>query len=583
MNLLLENKINEALGKIFAELELATEFAFVKVSDRPDLSDFQCNGALALAKTAHRNPREIAVSIADKLQKCDFCAAVSVDGPGFINIKLKDEFIAENIDNMAADERLGCGVIAHPHTVVLDYGGPNVAKVMHVGHLRSGVIGESVRRIEKFVGNKVIGDVHLGDWGTPMGMILAEIIRHDGDLSKVENYDIAQITEFYKQANIRCKEDETARETARIITAKLQDGNEEYRKAWKHLRDESVKAVRENYAQLDVNFDLWWGESDAHETCREIVQMAREKGISEVDNGAEIIRLEEDNKPKPPVILVKSDGGFGYQLTDIATIKMRADEFKADEIIYFTDSRQTLHFEQVFETVQKLNIADNIKLKHIVFGTVNGADGKPFKTRDGGVMDLETLIAISKDKVRQSLPKAGEVPGYGETEIEKLTAQIAVAAIKFQDLKNTIASGYVFELEDFARFEGKTGPYIQYAVARINSVLRKAGAQGISTGKIVLKAPEERSLALKLAQIHNVVMRAYDDKEPSIIAEYAYNLAQAFSTFYNVCPIMNAESAELAASRLRLAKLVRDVLKLLLQLLGIEAPEVMLKAENQGE
>ncbi len=583
MNLLLENKINNILADIFKRLDLDEKFAFVKVSDRPDLSDFQCNGALALAKIAHKNPREIGTMIADEMQKCDFCESISVDGPGFINLKLKNEVIAQNADNMAEDERLGCGTVENPHKVVLDYGGPNVAKTMHVGHLRSGVIGESVSRIERFVGNDVTSDVHLGDWGTPMGMILSEIILQDGNLDKVSSYDIAQITEFYKNANIRCKEDEAAREKARIITAKLQGGDADYRRAWKYLRDESVRAVKANYEQLDVNFDLWWGESDAHETCREIVEIARAKGISEIDNGAEIIRLEESNKPKPPVIMVKSDGGFGYQLTDIATIKMRVDDLHATEIVYFTDNRQSLHFEQIFEATDKLGIAPNVKLQHIMFGTVNGADGKPFKTRDGGVMDLETLIEMSKEKVRQSLPQPNEVAGYGEAEIEKLTQQIAIAAIKFQDLKNTIASGYVFELDDFAKFEGKTGPYIQYAIARINSVLRKADAAGLKCGPIVLEAPEERALALKLAQVHNVVMRAHTDKEPSIIAEYTHGLAQVFSTFYNACPMMGASTPQLAESRLKLAKLTRDILKLMLYLLGIEAPEVMLKAENKGE
>ena len=578
MNLLFETTLNKTLAEIFEKLGLDTKFATVKVSDRADLSDFQCNGALALAKTAHKNPREIAASIAAELEKEPNIATVSVDGPGFINIKLKDDFIAANMDKMAQDERLGCGITENPHRVVLDYGGPNVAKEMHVGHLRSGVIGESIQRIERFVGNDVVSDVHLGDWGTPMGMILAEILRSDGTLSRVFSYNIAQITEFYKRANIRCKEDEEAKEQARKITAALQDGDEQYRAAWQHLRSESVKAIKANYAQLDVNFDLWWGESDAHQTCGEIVKIARNKEISEVDNGAEIIRLEEGNKPKPPVILIKSDGGYTYHTTDLATIKMRVDQLKAQEIVYFTDSRQALHFEQVFEGAEKLGIAPNVELKHIVFGTVNGADGKPFKTRDGGVMNLDTLIEMSKDKVRQSLPKAGEVEGYGEAEIEKLTSQIAVAAIKFQDLKNTISSGYVFELDDFAKFEGKTGPYIQYAIARINSVLRKAEANGLNVGNVKLEAPEERALALKLAQVHNVVMRAHSEKEPSIIADYTYTLAQQFSTFYNACPIMNAGDNNLAASRLRLAKLVRDVLTLMLNLLGIEAPEVMLKA-----
>ncbi len=578
MNLLLENKLNSVLEKIFVKLNLDTKFASVKVSDRPDLSDFQCNGALALAKAERKNPREIAQKIVDELQQCEDIEAISIDGPGFINIKLKNETIAENIDNMCNDKRLGCGVVDNPHKVVLDFGGPNVAKEMHVGHLRSGVIGEAIQRIERFVGNEVISDVHLGDWGTPMGMILSEIIHQDGNLNNITSYDIKKITEFYKEANIRCKEDEVARENARKVTAELQDGNSEYRNAWMHLRTESVNAVKQNYEKLDVNFDLWLGESDAHETCKEIVNIARQDAISVIDNGAEIIRLDEDNKPKPPVILVKSDGGFTYHTTDIATIKMRVDDLKADEIVYFTDSRQSLHFEQVFEGVEKLGFAPNIKLKHIVFGTVNGADGKPFKTRDGGVMNLETLIEISKEKVRLSLPKANEVEGYGEAEIEKLVSQIAIAAIKFQDLKNTIASGYVFDLDDFAKFEGKTGPYIQYAIARINSILRKSAMNGLEVGNVVLEVPEERSLALKLSQVHNVVMRAHNEKEPSIIADYAYTLAQSFSSFYNSCSIMNADNKVLASSRLKLAKLVRDVLVLMLNLLGIEAPEVMLKA-----
>lgn len=578
MNLLIETQLNESLKNIFSSLDFDTKYATVKVSDRPDLSDFQCNGALALAKTEHKNPREIASKIAEKLQEEDFCDVVSVDGPGFINIKLKNEFIAYNLDKISADSRLGCGKIDNPHKVVLDFGGPNVAKEMHVGHLRSGVIGESIQRLERFLGNEVISDVHLGDWGTPMGMILAEIIAHDGNLEKIETYDIAQITEFYKKANVRCKEDEKAREIARKITAELQAGNILYRKAWSHLRNESLKSVKKNYENLDVNFDLWWGESDAHETCEEIVKIARKKGLSEIDNGAEIMRLEETNKPKPPVILVKSDGGFGYQLTDIATIKMRVDKFNTKEIVYFTDNRQSLHFEQVFEAAEKLGIAPNVEMKHIVFGTVNGADGKPFKTRDGGVMNLETLIELSKEKVQQSLPKVGEVDGYTAKDIDEMTSKIAVGAIKFQDLKNTIASGYVFEMEDFAKFEGKTGPYIQYAIARINSVLRKSAQNGLSESNIVLNTSEERVLALKLSQVHNIVFRAYKEKEPSIIADYAYTLAQSFSTFYTACPIMNAGNNQIIGSRLRISRTVRDVLKLMLNLLGIESLEVMLKA-----
>lgn len=581
MDLSIENVINQKLGAIFQKLGLDEKFAMVKPSDRPDLSDFQCNGALALAKSARRNPREIASLIGAELEKDADFAKISIDGPGFINITLNDAFLGRLMDKMSADDRFGCGKTAAPKKVVMDFGGPNVAKALHVGHLRSAVIGEAIRRIEKFAGNEVVSDVHFGDWGTPMGMILSEIIRQDGDLSKTESYDINRISAFYKQANIRCKEDESAKENARLITTKIQDKVPEYYKAWQHLRRVSIEAVKQNYSELGAHFDLWLGESDAHQASFEIIDIAKAKGLSEVDDGATIIRLEEDKKPMPPVILIKSDGGFGYQITDIATIKMRYDDLKADEIIYVVDKRQSLHFEQVFEVAGKLGIAPGVTMKHIGFGTVNGADGKPFKTRDGGVMNLEDLIKLSKDKVRESMPKPGEVEGYGETEIEKLVTQIAIGAIKFQDLKNNIASGYVFELDDFAKFEGKTGPYIQYAIARINSIIRKAAAAGIVPGEIVITNKEERDLALKLAQFGNTVMRAYNEYEPSIISDYVYTLAQAFSSFYSTSSIMNAESASAAASRLKLATLVRDILKKLLELLGIEAPEVMLKREAE--
>lgn len=576
----IEKLLNQKLAKIFDRLGLDGKFAAVKVSDRPDLSDFQCNGALALAKPLHKNPREIAAQIGAELEQDTDIAKVSIDGPGFINISLKDAFIAGELNAMAADERFGCSKTEAPKKIVMDFGGPNVAKALHVGHLRSAVIGESIRRIEKFYGNDVISDVHFGDWGTPMGMILAEIINQDGNLEKVSSYNIADISAFYKKANIRCKEDDAAKEKARLITAELQDGNAEYRKAWKHLRDVSVEAVKKNYDDLEAHFDLWLGESDAHEASGEIVKLAKEKGLAEIDDGALIIRLEESNKPKPPVILVKSDGGFGYQITDIATAKMRYDDLKADEIIYIVDKRQSLHFEQVFEASEKVGIAPNVKMTHIGFGTVNGADGKPFKTRDGGVMNLEDLISLSKDKVRESMPKAEDTDGYDDAYIENLVSEIAIGAIKFQDLKNTVAAGYVFELEDFAKFEGKTGPYIQYAIARINSILRKAKDGGLEPGKFQITNAEERVLALKLAQLNNVVLRAQADKEPSIISDYAYTLAQTFSGFYNASPIMSEENRSVAAGRLKLAVLTRDILALLLYLLGIKAPEVMLKAAS---
>ena len=317
-------------------------------------------------------------------------------------------------------------------------------------------------------------------------------------------------------------------------------------------------------------------ESDAHKECFEIVNIAKDKGLLEFDDGASIIRLDEDKKPKPPVIVEKTDGGFTYQATDLATIKMRVENLKANEIVYFTDKRQQLHFEQVFEAAKKLGIADGVELKHIPFGTVNGVDGKPFKTRDGGVMTLDNMIKMAREKVAESMPKAGDESGFSQQELDKLINQVTIGAIKFQDLKNNIASGYIFDLNDFANFEGKTGPYIQYAVARINSIIRKN--PDIQMGKIVVTNVEERNLILKLAQFGNVVFRASQENEPSIISDYVYNLAQNFSVFYNTSSIKGAESLEVAGSRLKLAKLTKDVLTKALFLLGIEAPEVMPKA-----
>ena len=589
----LENVINQKLHNCFEKLGLNPKFAVVKVSDRPDLSDFQCNGALALAKEQHKNPREIALSIADMLKDDADFEKISIDGPGFINITVSNSLLAKVIFDMSNDARLGCMQVEKPLNVVLDYGAPNVAKEMHVGHLRSAVIGESVKRIERFVGNNVIADTHLGDWGTPMGMIISEIqLNHPEwpyfDDNKKDGfpdtlpYSVEDLTEIYKRANARCKENEDERQKARIITAKLQDGHAGYRALWQHLRRISVDSVKQNFDKLDVSFDLWLGESDAHDTCYKILDIAAAKNVSEKDDGAIIIRMDEANKPKPPVILQKSDGGFTYHITDLATIKMRVDDLKADEIIYFTDKRQALHFEQVFEAAEKLGIAPNVKLQHIGFGTVNGPDGKPFKTRDGGVMKLEDLILMSENKVRESMPEAKDVEGFANTAeaqkyIDELVSEIAVAAMKFQDLKNNIASGYAFEVDDFAKFDGKTGPYIQYAVARINSIMRKTESAGIQCGEIIISNKEERDLALKIAQLNNIIWRTHLEKEPSIISDYAYSLAQTFSSFYNASSILNAETPQLAASRLRLARLTRDILKLLLYLLGIKAPEVMLK------
>ena len=412
--------------------------------------------------------------------------------------------------------------------------------------------------------------MHFGDWGTPMGMILAEIINQDGNLDKVQTYDIEAISAFYKKANIRCKEDEAAKETARQITAALQDGNPEYRKAWKHLREVSVNAVKKNYDALEAHFDLWLGESDAHEASSEIVKLAKEKGLAELDDGALIVRLEEGNKPKPPVILIKSDGGFGYQITDVATIKMRYDDLKADEIIYVVDKRQSLHFEQVFEVAEKLGIAPNVKFLHIGFGTVNGADGKPFKTRDGNAAGLNDIIEMITDAVKQRVAASGK-----NLSSETIDA-IALAALKFNDLIHDLRSDYIFDPESVTSFEGRTGPYILYTAVRLNSILRKADdATSISTDSAVL-SDDERNLLIATLDFERTVQSAFDNRATDMIANYAYDLCQLANTFYHNCPILREDiDATTRAQRLQIARIARDTLAQTIDLMGLIIPNEM--------
>lgn len=574
MSFSLNNILNQKLETVFNKLGLDTKFAYFKVSDRPDLSDFQCNGALALAKIEKKNPRQIGELIAGELDKDPDFAKTSVDGPGFVNVCLSDELLSKFTQGLYEDERAGAPKTDAPKSIVVDYGGPNVAKALHVGHLRSAVIGESVKRIIKFYGDNVLGDVHLGDWGTPMGMIIAKLEEDYGSLDiPLEEIDVEKLSATYKAANIKGKEDETFKEKARLATYELQSKNPKYYDLWKHFRKVSVDDIKRIYDSLDVSFDLWWGEADAHEASQEIVKISKDKNVSELSDGALIIKLakDDDKKPMPPVILEKSAGGFTYHTTDIATILMRVRDYNVDEVVYLTDKRQSFHFEQVFLATEKLGIAPNVKFRHIGFGTVNGSDGKPFKTRDGGVMNLDSLIEMSKNEVRKSIPDEAE--GYTKEDIDDMVSKIAIAAIKFQDMRNNITSDYIFDTDNFANFEGKTGPYLQYAIARINSIMKKTE---LTPGEILIHENEERKLALKLADFSNTFQKAYDEKEPSIISDYAYNLAQTFSSFYNACSIMKADD-KTAASRITLSLLTKKQLELCLDLLGISYLDEMLK------
>ena len=578
------DELSAILGEAFVAAGLDATYGRVVRADRPDLAQFQCNGALAAAKAARQNPRALAGEVIDKLGAPDVFDEIAIAGPGFINLKLKDDWLAARMAEHSAGWRRTA-----PEKVVIDYGGPNVAKPLHVGHLRAAIIGESLKRITRAAGDEAIGDAHLGDWGLQMGQLISELELRQPDLPYfVESADgpfpdeppinLDDLEAMYPAASAACKADETRADLARKATKALQAGRPGYRALWRHFVDLSVAAMKQDYADLGVDFDLWNGEADADPLIPEISDDLASRGLLEKSDGAEIIRVarDDDKKEMPPIIFRNSQGAVGYHATDIATIVDRVRDIDPDRMLYVVDARQRLHFEQVFRAVAAAGYFAEDKLEHLWFGTMNGKDGKPFKTREGGTLKLRDFIDMVTEKARARLVENGLAEGYGETETADIAQKVGVAALKFADLSNPRTSDYIFDIDRFTSFEGKTGPYLLYARARIHSVLAKATATGAGeAGAIVIGAQEERDLALALAAFADAHRDAYEKRLPHILCDHAFTLAQAFSKFYAACRIADEANDKIRASRLGLAGAVASQLDVVFDLLGIAAPERM--------
>lgn len=586
----LTQQLTTLAGEAFAQSGYDRQYGEVTVSNRPDLGQFQCNGALPAAKVYGRNPRDIAQQIADQLQAQPLFKEITIAGPGFINLTLTDEFLAAFVQQIADDERLGVPPVVEPRRVLVDYGGANVAKPMHVGHLRAGIIGESIRRLFAYMGDDVTGDVHLGDWGTQMGQVIVELQRRMPHLPYFDaNYTgpypaespitLADLEEIYPAASAQAKEDPAYAEAARLATAELQNGRAGYRALWQHFHDVSVAGLKEDYDKLDIHFDLWLGESDVQDHLDEMIARLQTQGLTSESNGALIMEIAEpdDKKPMPPLMLRKSDGAVLYGTTDLATIEMRVQEFGSQLILYVVDHRQRQHFEQVFRAAYKSGIApSSVGLEHNYFGTMNGKDGKPFKTREGGTMKLKDLIALVIAAALARMAESHVAEGYDDAERQEIARRVGLAALKYADLMNQRTKDYVFDLDRFSSFEGRTGPYLLYTAVRARSILHKASAQGLAPGPFLPPtADAERTVLLLLTGLPDALQQAYDTRMPNHLADYAYALANEFNRFYNTCHILREENAAVQASWLALTQLFRRVMELVLHLLGIEIPERM--------
>jgi arginyl-tRNA synthetase len=570
----LKGRLGEAVSAAFAAAGLPAALGRVSVSDRPELADFQCNGALAGAKAAGANPRELAGRVIEGLRGHPMLASVEMAGPGFINLRVADDAIASRAEEVAADERAGASVVDAPRRVLVDYAGPNVAKPMHVGHLRASIIGESLKRLFRFRGDEVLGDAHFGDWGFQMGLLIVAVGDEALDPAALTLEDLERI---YPLASARAKADTDYRDRARRATAELQAGNPDHRALWARFVEVSRTALEREFAALGIVFDLWKGESDADPLMAGMIEDLRTRGLAVPDQGAEIVRVarEGDRRELPPLIVVSSEGSAMYGATDLATILDRRQSFDPQLIIYCVDQRQADHFEQVFRAAYLAGYAEPGSLEHIGFGTMNGPDGKPFKTREGGVLKLHDLIESAREKARERLREAGLGADLSPEEFETTAHQVAVAALKFSDLQNHRGTSYVFDLDRFTSFEGKTGPYLLYQAVRIKSLLRKAAVESATAGPVAVGEPQERDLALLLDAFDAALAEAYDKRSPNHVAEHAYRLAQAFSRFYAACPVLAAPDAPTRASRLRFAEATLKQLELALHMLGLTTPERM--------
>ena len=581
--------ITEELAEAFEQAGYDRTYAKVTLSNRPDLCEYQCNGAMAGAKAYKKAPLMIAEDVVSKLENSQCFEEVSAVKPGFINLKIKKEYVAEYLNQMLADEKMGLETAKEPQTIVVDYGGPNVAKPLHVGHLRSAIIGESIKRIARKMGHQVLGDIHLGDWGYQMGLIITELRERqpelpyfqedfEGEYPKEAPFTIGELEEIYPKASGRAKEDEDYRREALEATRLLQNGHKGYRAVWRHIMDVSVADLEKNYESLNVHFDLWKGESDAQAYIPDMIERLKEEGYAHIDEGALVIdvQLESDTKEIPPCMIQKSDGASLYGTTDLATLIQRMEDYDPDQVIYLADKRQDLHFLQVFRAARKTGIVpEKTKLSFLGFGTMNGKDGKPFKTRDGGVMRLENLIAEIVDEMRG---KIAENRTVAPEEAEATAKMVGMSAIKYGDLSNQASKDYVFDVERFTSFEGNTGPYILYTIVRIKSILNKYQADGRELSGLSIQPAHdenEKALMLEVVKYNDVIASAYEELALHKICAYIYDLANAFNRFYHETKILAEEDEEKRKGYIALLLLTKRVLEACIDVLGFEAPERM--------
>lgn len=562
----------------------------VQTSNRPDLCEYQCNGAMAGAKKYHKAPIMIASDVAAKLSDSDIFESVEAVKPGFLNLKISPSFLRKYVNEMTGAEKFGMETPSEPSVIVLDYGGPNVAKPLHVGHLRSAVIGESIKRIARYHGEKVISDIHLGDWGLQMGLVITEIKKrmpdlpyfddsYEGDYPKEAPFTVTQLEEIYPFASKKSKEDKDYYAEALENTHLLQEGKRGYRALWEKIIEVSVADMKKNYENLNVSFDLWLGESSVHDVIPGMVQKLKDEGYAYESNGALVVDVSEptDSKEIPPCMILKSDGASLYTTTDLATIQEREKNFHPDKIIYVTDKRQELHFIQVFRCAKKTGLCrKETQLIHIGFGTMNGKDGKPFKTRDGGVMKLSTLIQDIDDEMLSKIEVNPDIP---KDEAERTAKQVALAALKYGDLSNQASKDYIFDMDRFTSFEGDTGPYILYTIVRIKSILGKyAQAGGKDIPSLSIGAPLsdlEKKLMTDLAGFNAMMENAYEELAPHRICAYIYQLSNDFNSFYHATKILSEKDEAKKESWIALLSLTQRVLETCIDVLGFSAPERM--------
>ncbi len=590
--------ITDEVTKAFVAAGYDAKYGKVTLSNRPDLCEYQCNGAMAAAKEYKCAPFMISDKIAEALSGNPMFAMAESVKPGFLNIRISNEYLAEYLNSMQEDEgRYGCEKAAEPKTIMIDYGGPNVAKPLHVGHLRSAIIGESVKRIGKFMGHHMIGDVHLGDWGLQMGLIITELkLRRpelvyfdenfEGEYPKEAPFTIAELEEIYPTASGRSKEDAAYKEAAMQATYELQHGRRGYQALLKHILDVSVSDLKKNYENLNVSFELWKGESDAQPYIPDMVQKMKDDGYAYISDGALVVDVKEetDTKEIPPCMILKSDGASLYNTTDLATMVWRMKDYHPDELIYVVDKRQELYFTQVFRCARKTGIVKpETRLKFLGFGTMNGKDGKPFKTREGGVMRLEYLVSAINEEMLKKITenqKSKEDLDIDQEEAVRTAKTVALSAIKYGDLSNQASKDYIFDIDRFTSFEGNTGPYILYTIVRIKSILSKYEAMGkdVSACSSVIKAADsenEKNLMLVLSRFNAVMENAFEETAPHKICAYIYELANAFNGFYHGTKILSEENEEIQKSYIAVLCLTKSILETCIDVLGFSAPDRM--------